>query len=360
MNELIDRYLNHLETHPTQRGHEPSSATIRGTRADLQGFIRWWEHARRQTFDIALVLEGDLFDWQEYRQVHDGAKISTINRASASLRGMFAWAKSENLIARNPAERLHDLPPEDVAPRSTPPEAVEWIFRIASNQRDPIGRHRDLAWLTLLNDCGLRSQEADDLQIRDVDLAGGCITVRAGVGRKARRVPIKGASIRRLKNYLTVRCPNGLPPVGSDAERELFLIGRRVDKPGQPWEPGMSTAAQRKRLAELRQEAIEKILKQASREPSLAKVEELHDLARQLNEASPHRLRHGLAYRLLESGATPAYLKDILGHSRVSTSLMYSKPTEEAKRTASHEPTAIEGAISSRKVQTDDKGHIRL
>ncbi len=334
MNELIDSYLNHLETHLTQRGRWPSSATIRGTRADLQGFIRWWEDARRLAFDVALVIEDDLFDWQEYRQVHDGAKISTINRANASLRGMFAWAKAENLIAYNPAERLHDLPPEDVAPRSTPPEAVEWIFRIASNQRDPIARHRDLAWLTLLNDCGLRSQEADDLQIRDVDLAGACITVRAGKGRKARRVPIEGASIRRLENYLTVRCPDGLPSMDSDAERELFLIGRRVDKPGQPWEPGLSTAAQRKRLAELRQEAVEKIREQATREPSLARVGELHELARQLNEASPHRLRHGLAYRLLESGATPAYLKDILGHSRISTSLMYGKPTEEDKRAA--------------------------
>src|SRR5262249_5501473 len=131
-----------------------------------------------------------------------------------------------------------------------------------------------------------------------------------------------------------VRCPNGLPPTGSDAERELFLIGRRVDKPGQPWEPGMSTAAQRKRLAELRQEAIEKIREQAKREPNPARIEDLHELARQLHEASPHRLRHGLAYRLLENGATPTYLRDILGHSRASTSLMYGKPTEEAKRTA--------------------------
>ena len=334
MNRLIDRYLHHLETHTTQRGRGPSSATIRGTRTDLRGFIRWWEETRGKIFDVALVIEDDLLDWQEYRQVHDGAKISTINRANASLRGMFAWAQAEHLIVSNPAERLHDLPPENTAPRSTPPEAVEWLFRIASSQRDRIGRHRDLAWLTLLNNCGLRSKEANDLQICDVDLAGACITVQAGVGGKARRVPIDDASIRRLKKYLRVRCPAGVPPGGSDAERELFLIGRRVDKSGQPWEPGMSTAAQRKRLAELRQEAIEKIREQAKREPNPARIEDLYELARQLNETSPHRLRHGLAYRLLENGATPAYLRDILGHSRASTSLMYGKPTQEAKRTA--------------------------
>lgn len=332
MNELIDRYLHHLETCATQRGRKPSSATIRGTRADLQGFIRWWEEVHEQAFDIALVVENDLVNWQEHRGTHDKAKTSTINRANASLRGMFAWAKVEDLIKRNPAERLHDLPPETMAPHSTPPEVVDWLFRIASKQHDPIGRHRDLAWLTLLNDCGLRSREVADLQIRDVNFDNSCITVRTAVGRNARCVPLEGASIRRLKQYLKVRCPQGFPPMGSDTEQESFLIGRRVDKPGQPWEPGMSTAAQRKRLAELRQAAIEKIREQAKRERNLARVEDLQELIRQLHEVSPHRLRHGLAYRLLENGMTPAYVRDILGHSRVSTSLKYGKPTGEAKR----------------------------
>jgi len=59
---------------------------------------------------------------------------------------------------------------------------------------------------------------------------------------------------------------------------------------------------------------------QAQKERSLARVGELLELARQLDEASLHRLRHRLAYCLLESGATPAYVKAILGHRRVSTS----------------------------------------
>jgi integrase len=122
--------------------------------------------------------------------------------------------------------------------------------------------------------------------------------------------------------------------IGSDAKCEPFLIGRRVDLPGQPWRPGMKTAAMRKRLAELRDLAVQKIIAQARTEPNLVRVGELEDLARELAATSPHRLRHGLAYRLLESGATPAYIKTIFGHSRITTSLMYGKPTEEDVRAA--------------------------
>jgi site-specific recombinase XerD len=62
-------------------------------------------------------------------------------------------------------------------------------------------------------------------------------------------------------------------------------------------------------------------------------VAELETLARQLAAVSPHQLRHGLAYRLWKQ-ATPAHIQRILGHSRVSTTLKYGKPTEEDLRAA--------------------------
>lgn len=68
-------------------------------------------------------------------------------------------------------------------------------------------------------------------------------------------MPIVGESVHRLEAYLAVRCPNGLPAIGSDAEREAFLIGQRADQLCQPWLPGMTTVAQRKRFGELRQAA---------------------------------------------------------------------------------------------------------
>jgi integrase len=56
--------------------------------------------------------------------------------------------------------------------------------RVASAQADPTARLRDLALLTLLSDCGLRSQEAADAQLRELDLAGVQLVVRSGKSGK--------------------------------------------------------------------------------------------------------------------------------------------------------------------------------
>jgi integrase len=96
-----------------------------------------------------------------------------------------------------------------------------------------------VALLTLLSDCGLRSQEAAAVQLRDLDLDAAMLTVRSGKGRKARRVLLTEQAIRTLQAYLKVRCPHSLPPIGSEAERESLLMKRNVTKAGAPWEPGL-------------------------------------------------------------------------------------------------------------------------
>jgi len=334
MNDLLARYLDNLARRSNRFGRNVAPATVRAARADLDGFIAWWAERHRLTFDPSLVLERDLRDWQAHRQTEDGARPSTINRASASLRGFFAWAQAEGLLNHNPAAALHDLVLPQEAPRGLSPEGVEWLFRVASDQPDTVARARDLALLTLLSDCGLRSQEAADLQLRDLDLRAESLTVRAGKGGKARRLPIAGETVKRLREYLRFRCPSGLPPVGSDAEREPLLFAQQRASGMVTWRPGMQTVTMRKRLAELGKEAVTRIAAQKQREPSLARIGELEDLARELGQISPHQLRHGLAYRLRGSGYDPGYVQRVLGHSRIATALRYGQPTESDVRAA--------------------------
>jgi integrase len=67
------------------------------------------------------------------------------------------------------------------------------------------------------------------MQLRDLDLEGGMLTVRSGKAGKARRVPLHLDAARLLRRYLElVRCPEGLPALGSDQERERLLVGIAV------------------------------------------------------------------------------------------------------------------------------------
>lgn len=136
-----------------------------------------------------------------------------------------------------------------------------------------------------------------------------------------------------MRTYLKVRCPAGLPPIGSEAEHAPLLIQRNVTKAGVPWEPGLTTMAMRKHLAELRATAVALMEEQVAKEPSLERVGQLEALARHVAVVSPHKLRHGLAYRLWKT-VTPEAIRQILGHSGVATTLKYGKPTEDDPRAA--------------------------
>jgi site-specific recombinase XerD len=336
MAESIELYLADLASHPTKRGRRVSPATLRAARADLRGFVHWWEQARTLSFDPTLVIDTDLEDYLVQRQEREGRKPATVNRGNASLRAFFGWAVENGHVRHNPATKLRDVALEEGAPRGLDTDGIDWLVRAANDLSDPLERHRDLALLALLSDCGLRSQEVADLELRDVDLDGGVITVRSGKGRKPRRVllDLDGKTVDRLRDYLdhcyptddAYRVTTELELVESG--RVKFLVSRRLAKPGQPWEPGVQTAAMRKRLIALRAAAVAKIEQQAQHEPRLERVGELRELARELASTSPHVLRHGLAYRLYAAGATAKTVARQFGHSREATAMKYGKQKE--------------------------------
>ena len=94
---------------------------------------------------------------------------------------------------------------------------MDALLRVAQTEQHPQLRMRNEALLALLIYAGLRVQEVCDLQLRDLDLGGRTITVRSGKAGNARRVPVHPDAERLLRRYLErVRCPKGLPAIGSD------------------------------------------------------------------------------------------------------------------------------------------------
>ncbi len=269
------------------------------------------------------------------RQRDDGAAPATINRGLASLRGYCRWATACHLIVENPTTELKDVPAGSFSPRSLPAEAVDAILRAARVERGLVRRTRDEALLALLIYAGMRVQEACDLQLRDLDLAGGTITVRSGKAGKARRIPLHSDAQRLLRRYLNlVRCPTGTPSIGSDQERESLLVGIDVTLKGQPIRIGITQRVAQRTVQHLGQRAAQQLRDEARRQPNIERSEHLLDIARQLETATPHMLRHSLARRMLEHGAQLPEVQRVLGHSRLSTTGIYLTPSEEDVRSA--------------------------
>ncbi len=304
-------------------------------RHDLAHFVAWWEGTRRRTFDPALLRHEDLRDWRVARQRDDGAAPASINRGLASLRGYCRWALTRHLLVENPMTEVKDVPMEPLAPRSLPTEAIDALLRVAHAEQKAILRARDKALLALLIYTGLRVQEVCDLQLRDLDLGGGTITIRSGKAGKARRVPLHPDAQRHLGRYLeSVRCPAGLPAIGSDQERELLLVGIAVTTKGQPIKVGITQRVAQRTVQQLGQRAAQQLRAEAKLERDLTRSEYLEGLARRLSTVTPHMLRHSLARRMLSRGAQLPEVQRVLGHSRLSTTGIYLTPSEEDVRAA--------------------------
>jgi site-specific recombinase XerD len=329
LDDALDQYLATLATSGV------SVATQRAARSDLTSFCVWWEIKHQRSFDLTQVVDRDLREWKLTRQKVDGAAPATINRSLSTLRRVGGWAVEQKLLAENPTKGIEDIPSTPLSPRSLPDQAVDALLRAARSERDLGLRLRDEALLALLIYAGLRVQEACDVQLRDIDPAGGSIIVRSGKGGKARRLPLHSDALRIIERYLReVRCSEGMPSVGSDQEREAFLVGMQITSAGHPLSPGIKTRVARQRIADLGKVAATQLREAARRERNLEHAEQLRTLAGQLDAVSPHLLRHSLARRMLKKGAQLPEVQRMLGHSRLSTTGIYLTPNEDDLRIA--------------------------
>ena len=188
--------------------------------------------------------------------------------------------------AQNPAELLPTPKRESRLPRVlAPAEVAQLLERIPA--RTPL-EVRDRALFEVTYSCGLRAEEVVSIDVGDLDFDSE--TLRAtGKGRKTRLMPVGEPAQRAVRRYLETARP-ALHP--HPDERALFLSkrGRRL-----------STSDVRRRL--------EKWIR----------------VAAVAGRVSPHTLRHSFATHLLEGGADLRSIQELLGHSSVSTTQIYTR-----------------------------------
>ena len=259
---LVERFLDasHL-----------SDATRRAYRADLAEFTSWLHSRGLRLADVDVAaLAAYAAELGAARPGRDPRKLApaTVARRLSAVRALLRHALGPARVpeASFAPRRGRRLP---TAPK--PDEVDELLAAFAGD--DPLAvRNRTL--LELVYSAGLRSAEAVGLDLADVDFEQAAVRVR-GKGSKERVIPLGEEAADRLRAYLD----QARPHLARGAENALFLStrGRRLD-----------TSTLRRILPH------------------------------------PHRLRHAFATHLLEGGADLRVIQELLGHSSLSTTQVYS------------------------------------
>ena len=245
-----------------------SPATRRAYAGDLRDFARWFgPDSPVEDVDVRV-----LADWvAELGRARPGGKLApaTISRKLVAVRALLRYALGPD---RTPDASLAPKRPRRLpdAPKQRDVEEIVGSFE----GDDPLAV-RNRALVELVYSAGLRSAEAVGLDLGDVDFEQELVHVRQGKGAKDRVVPLGEEAAALVARYLR----DGRPQLATGANDALFLSarGRRLD-----------TSTLRRLVPH------------------------------------PHRLRHAFATHLLEGGADLRTIQELLGHSSLSTTQMYS------------------------------------
>lgn len=248
-----------------------SDATRRSYRADLGEFASWLGARRLSLAQVdARVLASYAAELGADRPGRNPRKLAptTVARKLASVRSLLRATRGRGRVPDVPlgGRRRRRLPH---AP--TPQETDELL--VALEGADPLAV-RNRALFELVYSAGLRSQEVVDLALADVDFEQEAVHV-LGKGGKERVVPLGEDAARWVRRYLE----EARPKLAASAENALFLSAR-----GRP----LDTSTLRRLVP------------------------------------NPHRLRHAFATHLLEGGADLRTIQELLGHSSLSTTQVYS------------------------------------
>ena len=194
----------------------------------------------------------------------------------------------EKLVKENISEFIERPKLKKALPKTLSPEDVEKLLDIPLNT--PFD-YRNKAMLELLYGCGLRISELIQLEINDIDEIN-CFIRISGKGNKEREVPLGEYAIYYLNLYLAHRSEL----LKNQNESKLFINnhGKGITRQG-----------------------FFKILKALLKEKNLN------------CEASPHTLRHSFATHLVNRGADLRSVQEMLGHSDISTTKIYTKISDE-------------------------------
>ena len=278
MLDLIRAYENYLS-----KVKQASNNTVASYMRDIRQFSQWLKISSHT--EIADATKEDITEYLNHLQM-EGRSGATVSRCLASLKNFYSYLVASGFLDRSPVPGdIHIERGEKKLPQILTGREVELL--LAQPVCMDAKGFRDKAMLEVMYATGIRVTELINLDIEDVNLDVGVI--KCSSARKNRMIPLYPAALKALSIYIQdIR--DSL--IASPEEKALFvnISGVRMSRQGF-W----------------------KILKSYQVSAHIDK------------EITPHTLRHSFAVHLLENGADLGSVQELMGHSDISSTQLYTQ-----------------------------------
>ena len=276
MLDLIGAYENYLT-----KVKQASANTIASYMRDIRQYSEWLR--REEDLDVVDAAQLNISDYLSHLE-SDGRSAATVSRSLASLKNFYSYVVSSGFLESTPVTDIKVERGEKKLPQILTDREIELL--LAQPVCGDAKGFRDKAMLEVMYATGIRVTELIDLDVDDVNLELGII--KCAGSKKSRAIPLYPGALKALSAYLKdVR----KSMIADPSEKALFVNvnGVRMSRQGF-W----------------------KILKHYQ---GTARIEK---------EITPHTLRHSFAVHLLENGADLGSLQELMGHSDISSTQMYT------------------------------------
>ena len=277
MLDLISAYENYLT-----KVKQASSNTISSYMRDIRQYAEWLRV--NEDTDVVDATQLNISDYLSHLE-EEGRSAATKSRTLASLKNFYAYVVSSGFLERTPVTEIKIDRGEKKMPQILTGREIELL--LAQPACVDAKGYRDKAMLEVMYATGIRVTELIDLDVDDVNLEQRIIKCRGP--KKTRVIPLYPAAYKALSVYLR-EIRSGMVASMDESALFVYISGARMSRQGF-W----------------------KILKHYQ---TTAHIEK---------EITPHTLRHSFAVHLLENGADIGSVQELMGHSDISSTQMYTQ-----------------------------------
>ena len=277
MLDLVQAYENYLT-----KVKQASNNTVSSYMRDIRQFSQWLrEHTGKEVIDAS---QQNIVDFLASLE-NAGKTGATVSRNLASLKNFYSYVVSSGFLEKTPVTEIRVNRGEKKLPQILTGQEIEALLAQPVCV-DPKG-FRDKAMLEVMYATGIRVTELIELDIDDVNIEQGII--KCTNAKKTRIIPLYPAALKALSAYLK-EARNGMILTPTETALFVNVSGVRMSRQGF-W----------------------KILKHYQASAHIEK------------EITPHTLRHSFAVHLLENGADLSSLQELMGHSDISSTQLYTQ-----------------------------------